>query len=440
MQYCLTFIFFSLLSVPGLVRAVCPDLSPYYQQDAIAPDELQQQLALLMPECLNSAEYFALYGGVQLDAGMVEDATESLERALLIEPDNGAAQIDYATALFQQGQIFTALEINDRLLERPDTPPALLTVLQQRQQTWRAYTRQRTYQLDVLAGYDSNLNGAPDPGQITLTLSGEPVFLELNPEFRPVSGPYLNLRLGTRYRQLAPEHQHNWSTELRGRLSEDTESDLLQLDNRYSFIRPGAGRSWQLDGGISNLFFGGSALYTATEGRFRYQSGANQVCRPFYGAAVQHQLFHNQSHLNAVESKATAGVTCPKYTSRGRQLYAIEFSLLNNTAVKSRRPGGDRDGWQVNANWQYVLPQSMIRAQINHTKLNDRRGYSPLLANGADRWLERSYLLVQYSKPLPVLGEQTSFMANFFHQRQRSNIELFRSVDSTFEVGLSISF
>ena len=62
---------------------------------------MQQQLAGLMPECLESSEYFALYGQAQLNNGQLSGALEALERALLIDPNNGAAGIDYAQALFE---------------------------------------------------------------------------------------------------------------------------------------------------------------------------------------------------------------------------------------------------------------------------------------------------------------------------------------------------
>lgn len=435
----LTSLFFTLVFSTGTASA-CPDLSPYYADENSDWPALAEQLAGLLPECLQSAEFFALFGAAQLNSGASAEAVEALERALLLEPDNGAAQIDYAEALFQQGQLFPALELNEQLLQREDLPADLQPLLWERQQTWQGLTSQLGFQADFLAGYDTNLNGAPDPGQITLTLSGEPVILDLSPEFRAISGPYLNVRLGSRYRQLAPEHQHNWTNQVRGRLSEDTDSDLLQFDSRYSFIRPQRDQSWQLDGGVSGLFFGGNILFTATEGRFRYLGRTNGKCRPYAAFAAQHQLFHNQSQLNAVESKLSGGLTCPLEFSASTQVVSAEFSLLGNAAIKSRRPGGHRGGWQFNADWQYLLPGSTITAQFNHTELEDRDGYSPLLAGGAERWLNRSYALLQYQKPLHGISENTALIVNLFHQLQRSNIEIFRSDDSTIEVGLSISF
>lgn len=419
----------------------CPDLTPVLQQNPQLPAEwaqVEQQLEPLLQRCLQSTEYFALRGAAQMNMGRLDRALESLERALLLNPDNGGAQVDYAQALYLQGQLFSALDLNRQLLARNDLPAGLQTVLAERQQTWRGMTRQTSLQADVLIGYDNNLNGAPEPGQITLTLSGEPVVLPLNPEFRPKRGPYLNLRLGGRYRQLAPEHQHNVLVELRGRVSEDQSSDLLQLDTRYAFIKPGNERSWQLNAGMSHLLFGGSPLYTATEAGGRYFPDANfGTCRPQVSGTAQHQLFHNQSRLTAVESRLGAGITCPLVTQYGQQQVFAEVSALYNSPVRTGRPGGGREGWQISVDWQWQLARGQLLTQLNHTETDDKRSYSPILADGAERELKRSYVLLQYRQPLRA---DTTLLLNIYHQKQRSNLDLFRSTDSTVEIGISHRF
>lgn len=437
----LTFTFtFTFTPTPALAQA-CPDLSAYYP--GADPDwpTLERRLAALMPACLESAEYFALLGAARLNNGRAGEALEALERAMLLEPDNGGAQIDYAEALFQLGQLFPALEMNARILARQDLPANLRPALEERQRTWRGLTRELSFQTDFLAGYDSNLNGAPDPSQITLTLSGESVLLPLNPDFRPRSGPYLNTRLASRYRQLAPGHQHNVSAELRGRISEHTQSDVLQFDTRYAFINPGSERSWQLTAGMSHLFFGGSALYSAAEAGGRYQWNlTDSRCRPFSALAAQHQTYHGQSRLNGVEARLSGGLSCPRQGSDSQQQTTLEVGLLSNEPLKGGRPGGGREGWQINLDWQRQWQQGFVRALLNHTRLDDRRGYSPLLVNGAAREVERSFALLQYRRPLNWAERDASLIVNFYHQRQRSNIELFRTIDTTIELGISLRF
>jgi hypothetical protein len=429
-------LFLLLLTLPSIAKADCPDLTSYYPGGQADWPALEQQLVVLMPECLQSAEFFALYGAAQLNSGQVPNAIESLERALLLDPEQGAAQIDYAQALFLQGELFTALELNNRLLERQDLPEDLQPLIEQRQRTWQDMTRQRSIQLDLLAGYDDNLNGAPDSSQITLTLSGEPVLLTLNDESQPVSGPYLNLRLAGGIRQLALDYQHNWAGEVRGRFSEHSDSDLAQLNGRYSYIRPGHNRSWQFNAAMSNLFFGGSPLYTATETSARYQPRVSVACKPYYNLAAQHQYYHKQDSLNGLETKASVGANCPFGGSSGNQLFSAEAGVISNQALKSTRPGDDRRGWQATLDWQFITTTGVYRAQINHTQLNDRSGYSELLEDGAKRRLSSGYVLLQYRRPLRA---DTTLLINIYHQRQRSNIELFQTVDTTFELGLSLA-
>ena len=427
--------FLLLLSVSSIVKADCPELAPYYLGDQADWSALEQELAVLMPECLDSAEYFALYGAALLNNGQVPNAIESLERAILLDPEQGAAQIDYAQALFLQGELFPALELNNRLLARPDLPASLQPLIAERQRNWQAMTSQRSIQVDLLAGYDNNLNSAPSPSQITLTLSGEPVLLTLNEESQPVSGPYLNLRLAGGIRQLKPDNERNWTGEMRGRFSEDTDSDLVQLNGRYSYTRPSRNSNWQFNAGMNNLFFGGSPLYTSSEASTRLQPSVNSVCQPYYNLAAQHQHYYKRPSLNALEAKASLGANCSLGRGFSNQLFSAEVALLSNQALKSTRPGDDRRGWQATLDWQHVSETGVYHAQINHTQLNDRRGYSQLLDSGARRRLGSSYVLLQYRRPLRT---NTTLLINLYHQRQRSNIELFQTLDTTFEIGLSL--
>ncbi|MES3006536.1 MAG: tetratricopeptide repeat protein [Pseudomonadota bacterium] len=432
----------SLLSLSFLMPLsvqACPDLQSFYMDAGTPADaaQLEARLAPFMSECLESSEYFALFGAAQMDAGRLAEALETLERALLLDPTNGAAQIDYAQALYMRGQLFSALDLNAQLLARSDLTPELRGMLEERRQVWRQQTREHGFQADVLTGYDNNLNGAPDPSQITLTLSGEPVLLTLNPEYRPVSGPFLNLRVGGNYRQQESDHQHNLLAEMRGRVSKDTDSDLLQMESRYAYVRPRRNNTLQLGAGLSHLLFGGSPLYTALDGDARYTITSGDTCQQHYAGAFQYQLYHNQSSLNSVEMKAGAGLECPLVVGSLPSTVGAEFSVLHNQALNNGRPGGHRSGWQMQLDWQFPLLSGVFRSQLNHTELADRKGYSPVLANGADRWLRRSYLLLQYRQPLYT---DLALLVNFYHQHQQSNIELFESLDSTLEVGISLAF
>jgi len=415
----------------------CPDLQQYYRSNETNWASLEQELAELLPLCLESSEYFALLGAAQLNNNNIAGSLESLERALLLEPSNGAAQIDYAQALFLQGDLFAAIELNSQLLSREDLPGNLLPFLETRQKEWESFTLQRTLQIDLLAGYDSNLNTAPESSQVTLTLSGEPVVLELNPEFQPISGPYINFKFGGSLSRLEPGHQQSLRLEGSGRVSSEKESDILQLKLNYGFIRPRRDNSWQFNAGLTHLLFGGTPLYTASEGIVRFQSRSSGKCDPYYDLALQHQSYHERSELNAVESKLGAGFSCPfKWLDITQQLI-FELGLLSNMALDRGRPGGDRNGWQANLTWRLELGAGELLGQLSYTDYDDRQTYSPILANGAKRSIDRSYLFFQYRKPI---SNRASFQVNLFYQEQQSNIELFTNNDTSIEFGLSFNF
>jgi len=82
----------------------------------------------------------------------------------------------------------------------------------------------------------------------------------------------------------------------------------------------------------------------------------------------------------------------------------------------------------------------VLLTQLNHTETDDKRGYSPILADGARREIKRSYVLLQYRQPLLPGRPDTTLLFNVYHQKQRSNLELFRSTDSTVEIGISHRF
>ncbi len=422
-----------------LCAHACPDLQAFYEyeEDIESQIALESALAPLMSECLRSPEFFALYGSALMETGKLAVALEMLERALLLDANNGSALIDYAQALYLRGQLFSALDLNNQLSQRQDLPANVQALVAQRDEVWRRDTRNYGAQIDVLAGYDNNLNGAPDPSQITLTLSGEPVILTLNPEYQAISGPYLNLRLGGQFQQLASDHQHNISGELRSRTSEDTASDLVQLATHYHFLLPKRDHAWQIGAGLNHLFFGGNALYTAVDTSVRYQKVTARQCTRRYDLAGQYQLYKDQSTLNSFESKLSAGLDCPVEVLGFQSLLGGDFGVVHSAAINDGRPGGDRLGWQFNLAWQFPLLKGVLTSQLSHTDLNDQAGYSALLDDGAERWLKRSFVLLQYRQ---MLQPNLAFMVNIYHQNQHSNIELFDSVDSTLELGISASF
>jgi tetratricopeptide (TPR) repeat protein len=407
----------------------CPALDAYYPKDDSQWPAVLESLRGIEDECLRSAEYFALLGAAEMGSGLLVSALESFERALLLDPANGAAQIDYAEALYLSGQLFPALELNRAVLQRPDTPPPLAELLDERQSAWRQQTRRTELAAEIGLGYDNNLNGGPARNAITLTLSGEPVQLTLDDAFRPVEGAYGSLRLSGSYEQLTADHSHQLVGALRSRNSEYSEFDLLQLDWRYNFGGTHDKWRWDLTGGTSHLLWGGSPLYSVTEGRYRLQPD-RQGCRPLAELAAQHQLYHGQSVFTGLESSALLGVEC-----RSGGIHGLELGYINNSALKDLRPGGDRDGTRLRAYLERPLGPGLVSANLGITALDDAAGYSDLLAGNARRKVITRTLRLQYRQLLP---NGLEYSLGYNHQEQDSNLDPFVNTGTAFELGLRV--
>ena len=428
----------AILLTPAVADA-CPDLNRFLGGPGEESDwpVIAEELKLLFDQCLLSSPYFALLGAAQLNAGRLPEAIESLERALLLDPENGAAMVDYAQALLEDGQLFAAIEANRLVLTRDDAPAGLVAQLRARQRDWGALTRQTSYQIDLVGGFDDNLNGGPDEDLISLTLAGQPILLTLSQGLRAASGPFGNARLLVRHRQLAPDRQHDFLGQISGRISEDTASDILQTTARYSQTILAGQRSWQLGAGLSHLAFGGNPLFTGVDTRLRYQLRQSGRCRPFFGGALQHQIWHGQSVLNGLESKLSVGSNCASVGTTN-QRFGLEGGVLYNAAGKSNRLGSDRVGWQIRLQWQVSVAGGSIYTQLDHTSLRDQTGYSQLLSDNARRRVSRNSVLVQYRRSIDAAG--ADLLINLYHQDQESSLGLFQTEDTSLEFGLSWRF
>jgi len=157
-------------------------------------------------------------------------------------------------------------------------------------------------------------------------------------------------------------------------------------------------------------------------------------CRTSVEAGFQHLNYHGQTLMNGRETSLTAGYGCQ--TPAGRQI-RVEAGILKNQAVSSVRPGGDRQGWNLRLDWQTALARGELTAQLGYARLDDGRGYSPLLENGTTREVASSYLNLRYKYPL---ARRFAMLVNLTHQQQHSNLDPFQNRGTAVEVGLALDF
>lgn len=427
------------LVVPVSGKA-CPDLSGYYPGVEEEWSSIEQALAPLLSQCSESPEYFALLGTAQLRGGNLVQALETLELALLLDSGNGAALVDYAEVLFQQGQVFAAIEINEQLLSRQDLPADLRDPLRDRQRRWRNFTRATGYELSILGGYDDNLNSAPLARQLALTLSGESVLLQVSPDFRPNSGAYLNLAFAGTRNTASPNLATRLSGQVRGRFGEESAHELVQASTRFVLAERADETRWNIEFGLDHLVFGANSLFSSADVRASYLMAGGEVCGAYPRAAVQYQTYHGQSWLSGVESKLGLGLDCNVLIQGYRDRLGAEVSALYNKELKSGRLGGDRQGWQLNVGWQRQLGLGVALFQYTHTRMYDQEGYSPLFSGGIERDERRDSVYFQYRRPIPVLGSQAQILANVYYHSQRNTIDLFQTRGTSAEIGISWGF
>ncbi|MDR0781139.1 MAG: tetratricopeptide repeat protein [Pseudomonadales bacterium] len=421
-------------------KAECPPLNALYPATEADWPARRADIETLLPACLQSAEYFALLGAARLNTGDVSGALEALERALLIDPNHGGAQVDYAETLYRSGQLFAALELNGALLARADLPPTLQAPLRARQAVWERDRRLFSGLVELSGGYDSNLNGAPSTSEFALTISGESALYTLDPQYQPKSGAYANARVAGSYAVISSEGRHDLLASVRVRNSAGHESDLVQADWRYGythdFTLPNATLlGWDITAGTSHLLFGGSPLYSVLDLRSRLMLRRESGCSPLLEAAAQYQRYHGQSVISGVESSLGGGLQCQSFTGRAR--LDLAGGYLMNEASDAVRPGGDRKGWRMQANWQYRLAAGALDLGASYARLNDAQGYNALLDYGARRSVSNSQFRLRYQR---LLGSHARLFTSLSHLRQDSNLVPFRNKDTVLELGLQRTF
>ena len=431
-------VFVSFLTSVSVIG--CPDLSRFYELLDESPSSLQAELYTLLDQCSENSEYFALLGASQLADGDLLQALENLELALLIDPDSGAAAVDYAEVLYRQGQILSALEINEQIMTREDLPEALKSALVSRQRRWSADRIVKNFSLAAFVGFDDNLNSAPISEQLSLTLSGKSVTLEVSPEYQAKSGSYSRLVTSASYSRFGQAFNAQVSGQLSARFAEDSRYELVQASTQANISQARDRSRWDAVAGLDHVVFGGNTIFSSATVRARYIFKQTASCGFYPRLAAQYQYFHTQRTLSGIEMAMGLGADCDLYAGGRRNRIAFELTALTNQATESNRLGRDRDGWRLNFIWRRPIGMGAILGQYVLTHLDDDEGYSPLFDRGAKRQESLNSLFFQYMRPLYDLGENAQFFTNFSYHSQDSTIDLFKIRGTSVEIGINWNF
>jgi tetratricopeptide (TPR) repeat protein len=395
--------------------------------------KLQLILKKDTPKCLKSSVYFALYGASQLNSGQLNDAIESLERALLLDANNGAALIDYASALYYSGQLFSAIDLNEQLLKRSDLPVYLKPMLKKRALTWQEKTRAQYRNISVRSGYDDNLNGATFIDNLTLNFPGQDITLPIEENAKAVAGRYIDVSLTQDNISHSPFGKQTFSLKSNFRVSEDHNSNYFQLAAAYQKLYNSENSYWHWDTSVNYLHYNQEPLTLETAVSVKKQWLNDQLCEPFLRTSLEHLSVIREQSLSSITINTGGGLLC----RLNDNLIGTRLNYIQDMARSNDRPGGDSSGWAVDFQWQRPLYSGIFNSSFKYTSLSDQTSYSPLLDNGANRRRSRTDVSLEYIHPLPDNAKLSLMLTQ---QRQNSNIALFKQRSTRISAGFNKNF
>jgi hypothetical protein len=199
--------------------------------ESIFEDVLLPHLQANLPACQNNVAWLVWAGQTLMKTKQHLLAADYLERALMIDPDNKGAKLDYAIALAGSEQPEAAVLLAQSLLKEQDIPEyltisikGLIARINQTQtsqrmfsgllpegakQNWATSTSaqslgpasQHRFLAGIRTGRDSNLLGAPNLSEMNIYFSGTPFNLPLDSSYLSQPGNYSRADVGWNFSQ-----------------------------------------------------------------------------------------------------------------------------------------------------------------------------------------------------------------------------------------------
>ena len=445
----------ALLLVAPSVWAACP-VQPHYP---LPPERntLRATLAQLdsqQEQCLRSSSYYAWRGALQLALGHYSAAMESLERALLLQPDLPGAQLDYAQALLAQGDTVAALDLLRLLAQRNDLPPRVRSLLAQIQleQTLAGNLAAATplapvtrWHLSSALGWDSNLNSAPHTDSLSLSVPGIPgasIALPLERSSQPQSGALALTQLGVQQlRPLGSAHAPS-ALLLSAQVAQRSTHTHSKTHYQHSELSahwlqaPQARAQWLLGGQYSHLRYGGQPWLNEWQLSAQRQHQWGSQCRASAGAEWSQRRWRASPEMNGHYQGALISLDCLRPNAPSAQpeaeaeaegtsaptSWGLQLRWGQDLPEHSTRPGGRATRTELRAHASTGWGAWQLSGTWHYQTQRDHQGYSPLLEEGRPRHTQRHALDLQASRPLH--GPLRWFIGLQYSQ-QRSNIAVF---------------
>lgn len=386
-------------------------------------------------------------GIAALEAGEPLLALDALERVVLHRPDFAGAWLDIALVHLQLDDPDSAEAILASVQQNFAPPPVLaqqIVAARQQIQDWRQARGLRQLvqrwrgDISLLAGYSSNANAGIGVGGFTLTpLAGPPVPVDIAPEQRPRGSAMLQLRASA-YRDLA--HTDGSVTTvlayLRGRrFANEPDFHYGEVAGGLSHSRPlGGGLSLNLGTSARHLQLGDAVLanFYAVNTGLRQSLG---VCTASATLEYEWRQYSREGYFSAQVPWLGGGLDC--------RIGAHQWLLaarVGRDDPQGARAGGDTVRVEGSAQWRWqVDDRHSIEGLLYYVRNRDLDGYSPLLAAGAERRVERMGQRLVLGRSLTADG-RWRLLLELENSRDSSNIGIFRLNERQALIGLRYAF
>ncbi len=371
--------------------------------------------------CTQNADWYSLRGALLLLDGQTAEAAESLERALLLDPQHPSASADYADALAKLGDVAAARRLAETLLARQDIHPTTRQHLNARLAQWPTEPSpwQTLLELGTQLGWESNLNGGPAADTVQLTLSGGNIVLPLNKNQTPQDGlagvisgkAQAHRPLGDSWRLLL-----GGQLRLRDTAGSTNDYALGQFDLSLLRQKPDGELSLQVSRLDQHL--GHNALLAENRLATSYQWAA-EPCRPRAGLDALERKYPSAGVLDGQQLGLRAGLLCAGHN----WLLDTSLRLATDRPLQADRPGGRQRWLELGLTAVRQWGDNAVKAEASFAQVKDAEGYSPLLEANAPRRLARSALRLEFIR---LLGPRWQGVAGTEYFAQRSNLSLFQ--------------
>jgi hypothetical protein len=424
---------------------------------------LLPHLQARLPACQNNVEWLVLAGQTLMAAQQHLLASDYLERAIMLAPEQQGSKLDYALALAGSEQPDAALSLLSGLQKEPDMPAHLRASIQtlfaklQAAESKAALAAQKDSQrashkfyAGLKAGRDSNLLGAPNLSELSLNFSGIPFNLPLDSSYLSQAGNYTRADLGWNY--VAPtESGHMWQTwaQARDRSSSASVDAMLRQGsvgaefksstlatkaaNGNSSVQAGLFASAQgiaLQGG-SGVRYNAQTLSLGVHSNFSLgnPNGSIIKCEAKLGPEWQQRYLISNPLLSGRYTGAAFQWVCQPSADT---VWLAALSSGRDTPNDPARAGGQ----QNETGARLMAKHGPVQMELEADYKKDSTVYSVLLSE-RPRKIARVGGRLEWQGEVNLEGAAYQMQAGYQWSLQKSNLQLFRQQNHGPYVGIS---